>query len=40
MVDIAIPPQYRARVKHRLKVLKYVEDHGSGRRRDISRSAG
>ena len=28
MIDVTIPPQYRARVKQRLKVLKYVEDHG------------
>ena len=29
MADVAIPPQYRVRVKHRLRVLAYVEDHGS-----------
>jgi transposase InsO family protein len=28
MVDVTIPPQYRTRVKHRLKVLAYVESHG------------
>jgi transposase len=28
MIVVTIPRQYRARVKQRLKVLKYVEDHG------------
>jgi hypothetical protein len=28
MVNITIPPYCRARVKQRLKMLKYVEDHG------------
>src|SRR5689334_9526225 len=28
MSDVVIPPQYRSRVKQRLKVLAYVEDHG------------
>jgi transposase InsO family protein len=28
MAETTIPPQYRARVKHRLKVLAYLEEHG------------
>src|SRR5262249_43322332 len=28
MSDLVIPPQYRARVKHRLKVLAYVDERG------------
>jgi hypothetical protein len=28
MADLVIPPQYRVRVKQRLKVLAYAEEHG------------
>jgi len=28
MSDVVIPPQHRARVKQRLKVLAYVQEHG------------
>jgi transposase len=28
MSDVVIPPKSRARVKHRLKVLAYVQEHG------------
>ena len=28
MADLVIPPQYRVRVKQRLRVLAYAEEHG------------
>jgi hypothetical protein len=28
MTDLVVPPQYHARVKQRLKVLAYAEEHG------------
>ena len=28
MADVTIPLRYRARVKHRLKVMAYVEEYG------------
>ena len=35
MSDVVIPPQYRARVKQRLKVLAYVAATASSRPPDI-----
>lgn len=37
---VLVPTQYRGRVKRRLRVLAYAEEHGLSRRRVISRSAG